>query len=762
MQKRIGVFGVNMEVLRLVELLRANPDVSVVCYWAESREEALHHGYAIGPQVAAEIEPLLTDNLNAFLSRGDLDAVIDAGGGKSFASVCPETMKSRIQIVSPLTARLLWAYGIVNQDRKSELLQALGEVVESVDLAIDSDELFLRMLDIASGATGAEGGSLMLLDPETGELRIRVAAGVEPELWPKIRVPLGDGIAGKVAADARPLRICGKADAKAFNIVRERMDVESAICVPLVDGGRVLGVLNLHHSRQADAFSEDDLEFLEQLAALDAQIIARAQEHASLRNQAARYHAVHQVQDLLSGPAPLLDRLNKLCALTAERVGSGIATVYLHSEGEDELHLAATSLEGGGFGGEYRVVKGQGIDGRVAETGRPAYLRESDGSLAYLCLPLHSGERLVGVLSIQSGTQPPKGRAAEEVLLEMAAAMADGIAQAEREAQMATRATRASAINEAGIRMVSVDDIGEVARLATSSAAMILEADHAILRLQDEQTLRFVIRAYFGSADGRLQERLFRHDKAITVETINQRTAIHLRHLKEDPAYAELAADVRTLMAAPLKRNGRIVGTLAIYDKVSPERFYPVDFSDEDFQVFKRLISYVERALDNSALQAFARQHRNFDEETGLPNALYLEKRIHEEIARSAGHPLSLAVATCQIENLAEIQRRGNAAQAHRSVLRVADGLRRHLRDFDVLGRTDRSRFTILLPDPGHSPDQRISELARAVADSVRKDEDVNTPCHIGLAFGYAVFPGDGSDSATLIASAETPRIRMV
>ena len=60
---------------------------------------------------------------------------------------------------------------------------------------------------------------------------------------------------------------------------------------------------------------------------------------------------------------------------------------------------------------------------------------------------------------------------------------------------MSARATKVSAIGEMGIRLISITDIADVVQLATSSAAMILEADHAILRLKDQETGRFVIRS---------------------------------------------------------------------------------------------------------------------------------------------------------------------------------------------------------------------------------------------------------------------------
>jgi GAF domain-containing protein len=690
---------------------------------------------------------------------------VDAGSLPPFAGAFPDSLRRGAQVVSPLTARLLWGYGVSARDRKAELLQALHEVVESVNLTVDADELFARMLEIAMGVTGADGGSLMLLDPERGELAIRQAIGVEPELWPKIRVALGEGIAGRVAADARPLKLRGKADRETFRVVRERLDVESALCVPLVHEGRVLGVLNLHHSERADAFDDDDLAFAEQLGRLDAEIIARAQEHEALRSQASRYAAVREVRRALSGPAPLLDRLGTLCRLVAERVGGGIATLYLYDREEDELRMGATSLLGGGFGGEYRLAPGQGVDGRVARTRAPAFLHGADGRLDYAALPLVAGDALVGVLSVQGGQGGPAsqtGRALEETLLEIAAAAADEIAQAEREARMAARATKASAINEAGVRLVSARDTSEVTRLATSSAALILEADHAVLRLQDPETRRYVIRSYYGTADGRTQERLFRLDKHVSVDVIKARALRVVRHLGNDPVYGPLDAGLRSVMAAPLLREGRVIGTLALYDRVSPDQFYAGAFNDEDAQIFSRYVSYVERAIDGALFWARSRQHRNFDEETGLPNAQYLDRRIDQELARGAGRQETLAVVSCRIENLDEVRRGADTLRAEQLVLRTAEALRAHLRDFDVLARTGDAEFRVLLPDPGPDPEHRVTSLARAVADDIAKDERLNDPVRVALAFGYAVHPADGDDRDGLLSRAGQARIRML
>jgi diguanylate cyclase (GGDEF)-like protein len=763
MRKRIAIYGSSEETLQLVPLLAANPDVEIAGIWDPDPKAFAERLAQVSPRTASGIESWLVRDPSVFARDPNLYAVIDASGGAEFAERYPETAERGVQIVSPLTARLLWGYGAAPaSDRKLEVLGALQEVVESYNLTVNTDELFERMLEIALGVTGAEGGSLMLLDAAARELRVRVAIGVEPELWPKIRVPLGEGIAGRVAADARPLRLRGKADRQAFRIVRERLDVESALCVPLVHAGRVLGVLNLHHTSRPDAFDDADLEFAEQLATLDAQIIARAQEHEALRGQAARYEAVKQVHRILAGRDPLPARLAELCRFVAAHAGEGIATLYLHDPDEGDLRLAASSLTGGGFGEEYHIPLGQGIDGGAAAAREPAFLRRSDASLAYAALPLVAGDALTGVLSVQGGGAAPRGRAVEATLLEIAAAAAQEIATERERESITTRATKASAINEAGVRMIAARDPAEVMRLATSSAAMVLEADHAVLRLEDEATRRYAIRSYFGSADGRLQEKLFRLDKSVSVDVIKKRAAIHVRSLAEDPRLHAFAPEVRSLVAAPLRRNGRIVGTLALYDKVSSDRFTPGSFGAEDLALFSKFASYVEQGIANALEHAHARRFQNFDEETGLPNASYVGKRIDEELARAGRSEGALAIAICRIENLRELEHQADAAQVRRVLKRTADGLRAHVRDFDVAARTAEDEFTVLLPDPGAAAAERVSSLARAVAEHVAGDDALNHPVRVALAFGYALYPEEARDREALLARAREPRIRMV
>jgi len=751
MRKPVALYGVTEETLALVPVLLENAEIEITGAFADDVAAARARAATLRISFPIDASP-------ALFSR-PLHAVIDAGAGVPFAERFPDGAAGA-QVVSPLTARLLWGYGVSSSDRKQELLQALHEVVESVNLTVDPDELFARMLEIAKGVTAADGGSLMLLDPAKGELSIRVASGVEPELWPKIRVKLGEGIAGRAAAEAKPIKVRGRADREEFRVLRERGDVESALCVPLVHAGKVLGVLNLHHTTRADAFDDDDLAFAEQLGRRGAEIIARAQEHDCLRRQASRYSAVRAVREALGGAGAIETRLEALCERVAALAPGGIATLYLLSD--DELRLAATSLAGGGLGGEYRIALGAGIDGRAAAERAPRFLDSEPGVLAYAALPLIAGDACLGVLSVQtSGEGARRSRALRETLLEIAAAAAEEIAKAEREARTSARATKVSAINETGIRLLSARDPAEVARMTTSAGALILEADHAVLRLQDPESKRFVIKSYYGSAEPRGQEALFKLDKQLCVETLKTRQPRLIRSLAKEPAFAALAGGTRSALVAPLKRDGRPIGTLAFYDKVAVDQFFAGLFSDDDLQVFARYVSYVERALENAAFHAATAKHRNFDEETGLPNADYWGRRLDQELARAAGRENALAVVSCRIENLADV-RRADTRRADRVLQRTAEALRNNAREFDVVARGGDAELLVLLPDPGPRPEERVATLARQVAEEIARDEALATPIRPALAFGYAAFPSEGADRAALVNRTKTPRIRMV
>ena len=350
---------------------------------------------------------------------------------------------------------------------------------------------------------------------------------------------------------------------------------------------------------------------------------------------------------------------------------------------------------------------GEGIDGSVAITREAAFCVRPVVTSPTPPSPWWPATPWPACCRYRPAPHANLGRAAEETLLEITAAAAEDIVQAERESRVTARANKVAAINETGIRMISVTDPAEVIRLGTSGAAMVLEADHAILRLQDPETGRFVIRSYFGARDGASRSACSGSTSASRWTPSRRRAPVAVRELEDDATLQafDTGVEVANRRAPEARRPGdRHPGDLR------QGRQRPLlrrELQRRGPAALRQVHLYLERALANAQFHARSRLYRNFDEETGLPNESYLKKRIHEEIARSAGREGSLALAICTIENLEEITTATDGIRSKRVVQRTVEALRAHLRDFDVLGRTGPSEFTILMPDPGFAPGDR-------------------------------------------------------
>src|SRR5262249_52193078 len=154
---------------------------------------------------------LATDATTVLRTPG-LVALIDADASASLRPIFVEAADRGVQVTTPLIAKLLYAFGPVDAARKPDLLQALGEILESYNLTVDRRGLLNRILQIAVGSTGADRGSVLLWDADAQVLRVEVALGIEKEVIPKIRIRPGEGIAGRAFAEKRSILLSGKAD----------------------------------------------------------------------------------------------------------------------------------------------------------------------------------------------------------------------------------------------------------------------------------------------------------------------------------------------------------------------------------------------------------------------------------------------------------------------------------------------------------------------------------------------------------------------
>ena len=103
--------------------------------------------------------------------------------------------------------------------------------------------------------------SLMLLDAGQNSLGIAAHVGIDPNVARQVRVRVGQGIAGWVAHNRKPLYVRMKdPEQPGLHSGQPVYNSDSFICVPLVHNNRLFGVLNLSNKKDGEPFEEYDFD----------------------------------------------------------------------------------------------------------------------------------------------------------------------------------------------------------------------------------------------------------------------------------------------------------------------------------------------------------------------------------------------------------------------------------------------------------------------------------------------------------------------
>lgn len=164
-----------------------------------------------------------------------------------------------------------------------ELLLEVGRLLSS---KIELDELLTSVMQLAARVVEAETASLLLVDLTTDELYFHVALGLDPALA-KIRLKMGQGIAGATAQSAQPMIIN---DVKKDPRWNSKMDKDSGfvtrsiLAAPIMLKGRCIGVVEAINHINGD-FTVTDLRVFEAFASQAAIAIENARLFSSLKEQ---------------------------------------------------------------------------------------------------------------------------------------------------------------------------------------------------------------------------------------------------------------------------------------------------------------------------------------------------------------------------------------------------------------------------------------------------------------------------------------------
>jgi serine phosphatase RsbU (regulator of sigma subunit) len=151
---------------------------------------------------------------------------------------------------------------------RAELQNRLRDIQSITDAALtrlDDRKLLEEVLERTRGILGADTAAVLLLDFPAGQLVAYAATGLEEEVRQGVRIPVGRGFAGRIAAEHRPVILNHVDHTTVLNPILLAKGIRALMGVPLIAGGKVIGVLHVG-SLTPREFTSDDVELL-QLAA---------------------------------------------------------------------------------------------------------------------------------------------------------------------------------------------------------------------------------------------------------------------------------------------------------------------------------------------------------------------------------------------------------------------------------------------------------------------------------------------------------------
>jgi phosphoserine phosphatase RsbU/P len=169
--------------------------------------------------------------------------------------------------------------------RQARTLVLLNEIARELTSILNVDELLKRIAELLSRLIDYQMFSILLLDPAGEKLQHRFSQRFQENIQLKHEIPLGKGVVGFAAQHKQAVLVPDVS--KDPRYVQGNAETRSELAVPLIYKDKVIGVLDLEHTRRG-FFTDDHKRTVTTLAAQVAIAIENAQLYEQIALQEKR------------------------------------------------------------------------------------------------------------------------------------------------------------------------------------------------------------------------------------------------------------------------------------------------------------------------------------------------------------------------------------------------------------------------------------------------------------------------------------------
>ena len=398
---------------------------------------------------------------------------------------------------------------------RDRILRVLDRISAAAFSVTDLDELLHMLVRTFCEEVPAVDTAAILLR-EGDRLVLHAAAGLQREMEGGYSLAIGEGFSGQVAERKKPIHLrdaCEDPLVKSPTL-RER-GVRALYGVPLLDGEEVIGVAHIGSTTTAE-FSEQDRLLLESMASRATIAIFRQLTHRTAQQRTAQLEQIRRRLAFLSGTGEVLgasldlqETLSSVARLAVPDVADWCLVDLFGDDGRvrepvavchrdenkielvRELRRRFPPAEGSGV-----VVVSRSGEPLLAPRITPDVLREriadaehrrlveQIGLRSYLCVPLRSGDKTIGAISL---AQAESEREFDDEDLELAMEFARRTAMAVENAQLHDETERAVQLRDQILGVVSHDLRSPISTIDLACHLLLTSPEIAELAAEKKQ-----------------------------------------------------------------------------------------------------------------------------------------------------------------------------------------------------------------------------------------------------------------------------------
>ena len=663
--------------------------------------------------------------------------------------------------------------------------RALGQVTKELVGDLDLDRVLADIIERTRTLFGADRAGLWLFDESPHPVPI-VTRSLSEEFLAATRALTPDtdtiGLRAQRAARATWAR---HADTDpsigAMRETYQREGIRTVAIVPLLQGGRAIGVLALYHDSDR-SWPAEELELAQAFADQAAVALRNARLYRSVSDAAARMRSIQEL-------STRLNRLTDVRAI-AEAIVSEARTladyhdirIYRvhHDRGERGIcePIAFTremiDADAEDPAALLRVEVGEGFTGWVAEHGEPLLINNAlddprgetiegtdDVPESMLVVPMLYEGQTVGVIVL---SQLGFDRFTESDLQTMtifagyaAQAMANAATYEQlvtQSTELARRADSQRRLLEVSERLVSTLDPQDVLETIADGLRDVVSYDNlSIYRADYQQRLMVPVLTRESHAE-EVSRYLIAFGRGLMGWAVEHGQPILANDALADPRALQIPgtpADPEAVVVVPLIADGEVLGSLNVSRVGGPE----VAFSTSDFELIQLFAAQAGIALRNADTHHAVSLRAETDALTGLANHGAFQRDLAETIgALPAGHrgpDGRLALLMCDLDNFKAYNDRYGHPAGDALLHRIATTIYGAARSDDRVYRYGGDEFAVILPRATVAGAARAANRLRAAVAALTEDD----PSPVTITIGVAGMPADAHDRAGLIAIAD-------